>query len=139
MAFNTIGKYHGIAFDVLQDNTRRFLGIKQSAARSTIKAEVEWQVGGDVGNEPFLILTCAPAELRANAGQARPSDALNGVAALTSGVAHQLGLGSGRSVQAVRFQDIRKEQLEAAGAEPPELQAWAGQGSLGRFRSLRCR
>ena len=25
MAFNTIGKYHGVAFDVLQDNTRKFL------------------------------------------------------------------------------------------------------------------
>ena len=86
MAFNTIGKYHGVAFDVLQDNTRKFLGIKQSATRASIKAEVRWQAGGDMENEPFLILTCAPAELRANAGHARPSDALNGVAALTTGV-----------------------------------------------------
>ena len=45
MPFNTIGKFHGVAFDVLQDNTRKFLGIKQVARRSDIRAEVQWQAG----------------------------------------------------------------------------------------------
>jgi hypothetical protein len=137
MVFHPLARFNRVAFEIISDNTRKFLGVKLTPRGQTITGTFAWVPSGpSAGQPPMLRLTCSPAQLRVDAGSARPSAALEGVAALTTGRA-VMAAGDAEIDPPGVFDAVTNEQVGVlVGGGGPELHDWAANGSIVRFRSL---
>jgi hypothetical protein len=136
MVFHPLARFNRVAFEIISDNTRKFLGVKLSPRSQTITGTFAWVPPGPSAEQPpMLRLTCTPALPRLDAGSARPSAAFFGVAALTTGRA-VMAAGDAVTDPTVVFDAMTSEQVGVLVGDGPELRDWAANGTIVRFRSL---